>query len=329
MISEMQNAPANAVPPSHKVGRAELIRADSFRWMKSRAAHSVHAIVTDPPYGVVEFDDDQIAKMKSGMGGIWRIPPNFDGAKRAPLPRFTALNEKDRKRVVEYFHDFSTLCKHVLVPGGHVFLAGNSFLSALVFGAMTEGGLEFRGQFIRPVVTLRGGDRPKGAEEEFPNVCTLPKGNFEPWGLFRAPLPKKMTVAEALRKYASGGLRRSPDGSPIGDVLENAGRTSKEEKQLGGHPSQKPMDLMVTLVRSSLPLGVGVVLDPFMGSGTTIAAAEICGYESIGVEASAEYYHLAVATVPKLVALKGTLFPGYYATPCKPNSSSFLRSRSA
>jgi len=259
---------------------------------------------------VIEFDDDQIAKMKAGVGGIWRIPPSFDGAKRAPLPRFTALDENDRIRVAEFFRNFGSLCRHVLAPGGHVLLAGNSFLATLVFGSMVEGGLEFRGQLIRPVTTLRGGDRPKGAEEEFPDVCSLPKGNFEPWGLFRAPLPKKMTVAEALRKYGTGGIRRSADGTPFGDLLDNVGRSSRAERQLGGHPSQKPMELMVTLVRTSLPLGKGVVLDPFMGSGTTIAAAEICGYESIGVEASKDYYGLAVATVPKLVALKRSLFPG-------------------
>lgn len=305
----MTEAPATHVPQVTRIGRAELIRADAFRWMQAREEHSIHAIVTDPPYGVVEFDDDQIEKMKAGKGGIWRLPPNFDGCKRAPLPRFTALNAKERARVAEYFRTFGHLCKHVLTPGGHVILAGNSFLSTMVFGAMVEGGLEYRGTLIRPVVTLRGGDRPKGAEEEFPGVQSLPKGNFEPWGIFRAPLPAKMTVAQSLRKWGTGGMRMNADGTPLGDILTNTGRTAKSEKKIGGHPSQKPLDLMVTLVRASLPLGTGTVLDPFAGSGTTIAAAEINQYASIGIEASAEYYEMACATVPKLTALKAELFP--------------------
>ena len=39
---------------------------------------------------------------------------------------------------------------------------------------------------------------------------------------------------------------------------------------------------MRQIVRASLPLGNGIVLDPFMGGGSTIAAAIAVGYESIG-----------------------------------------------
>jgi site-specific DNA-methyltransferase (adenine-specific) len=52
--------------------------------------------VTDPPYGVKEYDFDQLEKRQNGNGGIWRIPPSFDGCVRAPLPRFTALNDSER-----------------------------------------------------------------------------------------------------------------------------------------------------------------------------------------------------------------------------------------
>jgi len=42
-----------------------------------------------------------------------------------------------------------------------------------------------------------------------------------------------------------------------------------------------------------LPLGEGIVCDPFMGSGSTIAAAEAIGYKSVGVEKYETYYKLA------------------------------------
>ncbi len=277
----------------------QLILGNAFQWMEERTPGTITGIVTDPPYGIVEFDHQHLEKMKAGKGGIWRIPPSFDGAKRQPLPRFTALDENERTRVAEFFREFGRLCVRVLAPGGHVLLAGNSFLASLVFSALVEGGLEFRGQIIRKVITLRGGDRPKNAEEEFPDVCSLPKGHYEPWGLFRAPLPKKMTVAEALRTYGTGGLRRLPDGLPFPDLLES-GRTAKNEKV--GHPSQKPMDLMIQLVRAILPLGKGVVLDPFAGTGTTLAAAEINGYSSIGIELNPEYYAIAQKAIPRLIA---------------------------
>jgi hypothetical protein len=56
----------------------------------------VHAVVTDPPYGVVEYSDKEVQKLRSGKGGVWRVPPSFDGTKRSPLPRFTVLTDDER-----------------------------------------------------------------------------------------------------------------------------------------------------------------------------------------------------------------------------------------
>ncbi len=60
---------------------------------------------------------------------------------------------------------------------------------------------------------------------------------------------------------------------------------------------------MRILVRTLLPLGEGTLLDPFMGSGSTIAAAESIGYDSIGVEIDDEYFKLAGHSIPRLAAL--------------------------
>ena len=59
-------------------------------------------------------------------------------------------------------------------------------------------------------------------------------------------------------------------------------------------------------MRALLPLGEGTVLDPFMGSASTIAAAESVGYRSIGIEIDKDYFHLAEASIPKLAALYPT-----------------------
>lgn len=166
--------------PSELVGHSLIVHADCFEWLKRIPENSLHAIVTDPPYGVKEYNFDQIEKRANGNGGEWRIPPSFDGHTRAPLPRFTALNPKERESLVQFFIEWSKLVLRALRPGGHVFIASNAFLSQLVFSALVEGGLEFRDQIIRLVRTLRGGDRPKNAEDEFPDVCSLPRSNYEP-----------------------------------------------------------------------------------------------------------------------------------------------------
>jgi site-specific DNA-methyltransferase (adenine-specific) len=281
------------------VGGSLIVHADSLEWLGRIPENSVHGIVTDPPYGVKEYEFDQLEKRANGNGGIWRIPPSFDGSVRQPLPRFTALNPKEREQLCAFFTEWAKVAVHALRPGGHVFIACNSFMCQMVYSALVAGGLEFRGQMIRVVRTLRGGDRPKNAEEEFPGVCSLPRGSYEPWGILRKPLPAGMKVSDCLRKFETGGLRRLPEGLPFTDLIE-AGRTPREEKEIANHPSLKPQALLRELVYAVLPLGKGVVVDPFMGSGSTVAAAEALGISSIGVEKNFEYFKTAKESIGRL-----------------------------
>lgn len=285
------------------VGNSVLVHADAFDWLSRIPADTLDGMVFDPPYGVKEYELDQIEMMLAGGPGIWQIPPCFDGSQRAPLPRFTALDDQERSTLRRFFRDLAAAALPTLKPGAHIFMASNSFLSQLVFGAIVEGGFEFRTEIIRVVQTLRGGDRPKLGEEDFPDVCSLPRGCYEPWGLFRKPMPPKMTVRECLRVYGTGGLRRRVDGNPFADLIQSE-RTPKREKDIAPHPSLKPQSLLRQLVRAVLPLGQGVLADPFMGSGSTVAAAEAVGYQCIGVERYDDYFAMALDAVPKLIAVR-------------------------
>lgn len=289
--------------PRARFGQTMAVFADCFEWLEAAPENSLHAVITDPPYGVKEYEHAEIEKRDAGYGGIWRIPPSFDGCTRAPLPRFTALNAKERKILVAFFTDWSRLLVRALRPGAHVFVASNAFLSQPVFAALVDGGLEFRGEIIRLVQTLRGGDRPKNAEQEFPDVCSLPRGGYEPWGLLRKPMGAKMKVSDCLREFQTGALRRREDGRQFSDVLSSE-RTPRAERDIADHPSLKPQSLLRELVYSSLPLGEGVILDPFMGSGSLLAAAEAIGYQAVGVERHEPYFALATEAIPKLAALK-------------------------
>ena len=61
---------------------------------------------------------------------------------------------------------------------------------------------------------------------------------------------------------------------------------------------------MRQLVRASLPLGDGIVLDPFMGGGPTIAAALAVGYDSIGIEIDPAFFKIAERAIPKLAEIR-------------------------
>ena len=79
--------------------------------------------------------------------------------------------------------------------------------------------------------------------------------------------------------------------------------TRAREKAVAPHPSLKPQAFLRQIVRASLPLGEGIVLDPFAGSGSTLAAAEYLSYRSIGVERDSEYIDLAREAIPSLARL--------------------------
>jgi site-specific DNA-methyltransferase (adenine-specific) len=261
-------------------------------------------VVTDPPYGLFEYSEEQQSKLRKGRGGVWRIPPSFDGATRSPVPRFTVLTPANLLELERFFSEWARLLRPVLVPGANVVVAANPLLSHLVSMAMASAGLERRGELVRLVMTMRGGDRPKAAHEEFSGVSVMPRSMWEPWVLFRKPLDGR--VQDNLRKWKTGGFRRPSDEKPFGDVIQSS-PTHKAERSLAPHPSLKPQNFLRSVVRGVLPLGEGIVLDPFSGSGSTLAAAEAVGYESIGVERDPVYYELSRTAIGRLAAYKNGL----------------------
>jgi DNA modification methylase len=286
--------------PRFTCGRATLYVGDCLDWLARQPPQSIHAVVTDPPYGLVEYTRKEQAKLRKGRGGVWRIPPSFDGHTRSPLPRFTTLSPAHLLELEAFFLRWTTLLVPALVPGAHVVIASNPLVSFLVAGAAARAGLERRGEIIRLVMTMRGGDRPKNAHEEFSGVSVMPRSMFEPWLLFRKPLDGR--VQDNLRKWKTGGLRRISAVRPFGDVIASA-PTRAQERRLANHPSLKPQAFLRQIVRAVLPLGEGIVLDPFAGSGSTLAAATAVGYESIGIELDPKYAALARNAIPKLAAV--------------------------
>jgi site-specific DNA-methyltransferase (adenine-specific) len=283
--------------PSFSFGRALLHHADCFDWLGQQEDNSVHAVVTDPPYGLHEYSHEQQTKLRQGRGGVWRIPPSYDGHVRSPLPRFTTLTPEQLNAIRGFFFVWGRLLLPKLVPGAHVIVASNPLVSYLVSNALADAGIERRGEIVRLTMTMRGGDRPKAAHDEFPGVSVMPRSMWEPWLVYRKPLEGR--VQDNLRKWGVGGFRRPQKDKPFGDVVVSA-PTRRSERLLAPHPSLKPQAFLRMIVRSVLPLGEGVVLDPFAGAGSTLAAAESVGYASVGIEKDERYFQMAVDAIPKL-----------------------------
>ncbi|MGO8702593.1 MAG: DNA-methyltransferase [Candidatus Brocadiia bacterium] len=306
-LRDMQTAlpvPRAALPtplrPAFTYGNTTLYCDDCFEWLARQDDNCIHAVVTDPPYGLHEYTPEQQAKLRNGKGGVWRIPPSFDGTRRAPLPRFTTLTADQLEELREFFRRFGRALLPKLTPGANVLVASNPLLSHIVADGLSQSGLERRGELVRLVMTLRGGDRPKAAHEEFSQVSVMPRSMWEPWLIYRKPLEGR--AQDNLRKWQTGGFRRPSPQRPFGDVIRSS-PTRKEERSLAPHPSLKPQAFMRQLVYGALPLGRGTVLDPFAGSGSTLAAAEAVGYRSIGVEKDPHYFDVASRAIPKLASL--------------------------
>ncbi|MGH2460984.1 MAG: DNA methyltransferase [Chloroflexota bacterium] len=199
---DIESRPVGSIrcgPPA-PLGSYEIVNGDSFTWLASASANSVQAVVTDPPYGLIEYTPRELEKLRRGQGGVWRIPPSFDGHQRKPLPRFTVL---------------------------------------------------------------------------------------------------------------TGGLRRISATEPFKDLIYSAPARGVE-REIAPHPSLKPQSFLRQIVRAALPFGGGVILDPFMGSGSTIAAASAHGLRSIGIETDADYFDLASRAIPDLTRYVPLAGPGGY-----------------
>jgi len=286
--------------PAFSLGQVQLFHADCIDWLGRQPERSIHGVVTDPPYGLVEYTAKEKAKLRAGRGGVWRIPPSFDGHRRSPLPRFTVLRPAELERLRAFFSTWASALLPVLVPGAHLMVASNPLVSYVVSGALAEAGFERRGEIVRLVMTMRGGDRPKNAHQEFPDVTVMPRSMWEPWLLYRRPLEGR--VQDNLRKWRTGGLRRVSGSQPFGDVIRSR-PTPARERAIANHPSLKPQEFLRQVVRAVLPTGEGVVLDPFAGSGSTLAAALAVGYDGVGVELDDAYVALARQAIPRLARL--------------------------
>ena len=161
-------------------------------------------------------------------------------------------------------------------------------------GGCKAGDFHYQGRAITPAQSHALGRWPA-------NVCH--DGSEEVVGLFPIAGGGHWSYKPAkdggIYKY---GLKDMPDGGSDTETGSAArffycAKASKSDRGAGNnHPTVKPTDLMRYLCRLVTPPG-GIVLDPFMGSGSTGKAAAIEGFQFIGIEREAEYCEIAKARI--------------------------------
>ena len=196
--------------------------------------------------------------------------------------------------------------EHVTVDGGS--LATNPHLRESINGG--NGGHIIAHEKERRVVT------PHAAGRWPANL--IHDGSDEVVGLF----PLQAGAAAPVHRR-NGDKFRSSYGEFKGNIDENGSsfygdtgsaarffycaKASKADREDGNiHPTVKPTDLMRYLCRLVTPPG-GVVLDPFMGSGSTGKAAVLEGFRFIGIEREAEYLGIARRRIQLPKQVQGSL----------------------
>lgn len=257
-ITDVRERVAAATPPMQMFSPT-LHHGDCFEAMKSIADGSVDLILTDPPYSTTGLD----------------IDPRID---------LTALWAEYRR---------------IIKPTGTIIMFGSQpFTSRLVW--------EARDLFKHDLVwiknnatgSLQARNRPLKQHED---VLVFSMGTT-------------IQQRRSSRRYTyhamgqeSAGLRKVSEGKHstyLHNVTHNAGRVYEGTKNNprtavfcpkdkdDQHPFQKPLDLLEYLIRTYSNEGE-VVLDSFMGSGSTCVAAMRAGRRSIGIEMTEKYFLVA------------------------------------
>jgi hypothetical protein len=212
----------------------------------------------------------------------------------------TALKPAYEPVIVARKKLIGTVAQNVLTHGtGGLNIDGCRIPSGDALGRPYGGGNEIYGKYSMAKGT-RTGDELTG---RWP-ANLIHDGSDEVVGLFPQTGASKASNRGSVKIFEQG------EGQWIGQSTErghndNGGsaarffycpKASKKDREGSTHPTIKPTDLMRYLCRLVTPPG-GVVLDPFMGSGSTGKAAILEGFRFIGIEREAEYVEIARARI--------------------------------
>jgi adenine-specific DNA-methyltransferase len=188
-------------------------------------------------------------------------------------------------------------CHRVLKPSGSIFWQTGMFthkgtvvpLDVKFFPILEELGMQPRNRIVW--VRQHGLHAKNKFSGRHETILWFTKSDAFHFDLDAVRVPQKWPGKRAHRGPNKGELTCHPDGKNPGDVWAFQNVKHNHEEQTV-HPAQFPEGLIARIVLATVPAG-GVVLDPYMGAGTTAVVARDHGRHFIGAEADAVYHQVA------------------------------------
>jgi DNA modification methylase len=292
------------------IGDATLLCGDCVTLMGEMEDSSVDSIVTDPPYGIgfmgKEWDQDvpgdawaaECLRILKPGGHIIAFAATRTVHRLAIALEDAGFEIRDQIAWIQW-QGFPKSMQIESMPGWGTALKPSQE-PAMLARKPLEG-------TVAQNVTKWGtgglnidGCRIVESDPAWPGPRTGESQDRWPANIYHCPKPARSEKEEGCEdlKGTTGheATGRKKDSKGLKNPRAGAGRTAEHVKNY--HPTVKPINLMRWLVRLVTPKN-GVVLDTFLGSGTTCIAAQREGIRSIGMEKSTEYAKIARARIRK------------------------------
>ncbi len=283
---------------------------DALKLLDLLEPSSVDLVLTDPPYFLDKLDDgwDPVEVKKTTRSQVVRH-----------LPAGMRFDPEQGRNLQRWYASVSQKVYRVLKPGGFYLSFSSPRLAHRMAVAVEDAGFHVRDVFI----WLYKEGRAKGfslARFAQRRGQTLPKewrtpqvrGNYEP--IVVAQKPPEGTLLDNFLKHGVGLFdfsARVGGGLAPSNVLQIeeieglppvflVPKPSRAERLGNDHPTVKPVELLRHLIRLTTRKGA-VVLDPFVGSGSTAVAALLEGRSFIGFEIHERYAEIARARIKRVL----------------------------
>jgi site-specific DNA-methyltransferase (adenine-specific) len=294
-----------------------LFNNDCLLELEKMADNSIDCIITDPPYFIDKLDDKWNSK---------EINENVKNSHITHLPKGMKFDKCQIKNLYDFYLKVSRILFLKLKPGGYFLSFSSPRLYHSIAMACEIAGFEIRdminwvytqtmpkGMAVNHIIDkmdLSDEDKNK-LKNEYKNFKTpMIKSCFEPICVAMKPLPKAVTFIMNELNFHTGlidfshkvginldkvpaNIMTTSEFNEIYDKNFLVAKPSKEEKcDYNTHITVKPINLIEQLIKIFSKEN-SLIVDPFMGSGTTGVCCKNLNRSFIGIELNKEYYDIA------------------------------------